>query len=169
MAKKPDYRLQALFEIREKEKERAEQEYVEKQAAVVQEQKKLEDMKEHLRQMVRDREEKKLEYAEKMRSGTLNIHQITANDRHIEKMKQAEAAYQVDIQRQMEAVRDAEEIAEEAKEGMVKANQEFKALEKHKEKWLKQVKRELALKEEDAVEDIAQAQYFARLTEKREK
>ena len=168
MAKKPNYRLQALFEIREKEKDAAEKVYAEKQQLLAAEQKKLEDMKEHLREMGRQREAKKHEYAEKMRSGELNINQITANDRHIEKMKQNEAAYQVEIQRQVENVTEAEEVVEEAKEEMLKANQEYKALEKHKEKWLKQVKREQQLKEEDAVEDIAQAQYFQRLLQERD-
>lgn len=168
MAKLPAYRLQALFDIREKEKEKAEEVYAQKQAALAEEQKKLEAMKEHLREMVRSREQKKQEYADRMRTGELTVHQITANDRHIERMKQEEAAYQVEIQRQMEAVREAEEVAEQAKQDMLKANQDFKALEKHKEKWMKKVKRELALKEEDAVEDIAQAQYFARMLEQRE-
>jgi hypothetical protein len=93
--------------------------------------------------------------------------QITANDRHIEKMKQEENAYQVEISRQGERVREAEAVAEEAMQDMLKASQDYKALEKHKEKWLKGVKREIQIKEEEAVEDIAQAQYFARLKEQR--
>lgn len=168
MAKLPPYRMQTLFEIREKAKEAAEEFYAEKKQAVVREQRKLDEMKQQLRDMAAFREEKKAEYAEQMRSGELNIHQIQGNDRHIEKLKQEEEAFLVEIQRQAERVDEAQKEADDAMQAMLKATQDFKALEKHKEKWLKQVKRELMLKEEDAAEDIAQAQYFQRMREERE-
>lgn len=168
MAKLPPYRMQTLFEIREKEKEAAEEVYAEKKKAVALEQKRLDDMKQQLKDMVAFRENKKAEYVEQMRSGDLNIQKIQANDRHIEKLKQEEQAFLVEIQRQVERVDEAQKIADEAMEAMLKATQDFKALEKHKEKWLKQVKRELMLKEEDAAEDIAQAQYFQRMVADRE-
>lgn len=167
MPKLPAYRLQALFDIREKEKDQAEEAYAEKKRGVAEQEKIRDEMKQNLRDMVALREAKKQEYNEKMREGALNVTQIQANDRHIERLKHEEQAYQVEISRQEDRVREAEAEAEEAMQAMLKANQEFKALEKHKEKWLKQVKREMALKEEDALEDIAQAQYFARLLEER--
>lgn len=168
MPKLPPYRLQALFDIREKEKEQAEEFYAEKKRAVMEQERIRDEMKQKLRDMVAHREARKAEYAEKMRAGELNITQIQGNDRHIERLKQQEQAYQVEIQRQQERVAEAQAEADEAMQAMLKANQEFKALEKHKEKWLKQVQREIALKEEDALEDIAQAQYFKRLLAERE-
>jgi hypothetical protein len=167
MAKKPDYRLQVLFEMREKAVKEAEEFYAEKQKALAAEKKKHDDMKQQLRDMVAAREQKKVEYTEEMREGKLNIAQIQANDRHIEKMKQQEQAFQVDIQRQQERVNEAQGEVDDAMEALLEANTEFKALEKHKEKWAKKVKRERMLKEEDAAEDIAQAQYFARMLERK--
>ena len=61
----------------------------------------------------------------------------------------------------------AEKAAQQAMDDMLEATKSFKALEKHKEKWQKEVKREQMLKEEDALEDVAQAQYFAQLKQKR--
>jgi flagellar export protein FliJ len=168
MARQPPYRLQALYDLREKAKEEAEEHYAEKRRAVAEQEKILDDMKQQLRDMAAAREARKHEYAEKMRSGELNVNQINANDRHIEKLKQEEQAFQVEIQRQGERVREAEAEAEEAMQAMLAATQELKALEKHKEKWLKQVKREQMLKEEDAADDIAQAQYFQRMREDRD-
>ena len=165
MANGPAYRLQVLFEMREKAKDESEEIYAEKKRAVVVEEKKLEEMKLHLKEMVQKRQDKKTEYAERTRRGEYTINQIQGNDRHIEKLKQQEAAYQVEIDRQQERVAEAERIAEEAMQYMIKCTQDYKALEKHKEKWAKQVKREAAAKEEEAVEDIAQAQYFQRLLE----
>lgn len=167
MAKPAAYRLQVLFDLREKAKTEAEEHYAEKKKAVALEQKKLDDMKQQLRDMVGFREQKKLEYNEKMRDGALNIHAIQANDRHIDKLKQEEQAFQMDIMRQGERLNEAQAEADEAMEAMLKATQEYKALEKHKEKWAKQVKREIALKEEDAADEIAQAQYFQKVRESR--
>jgi hypothetical protein len=113
--------------------------------------------------MVQKRADRKADYAERTRRGEYTVNQIQANDRHIDKMKHQEAAYQVEIDRQQERVVEAERVAEEAMALVVKATQDYKALEKHKEKWAKQVKRELMMKEEEAVEDIAQAQYFKQL------
>jgi hypothetical protein len=163
MAKGPAYRLQVLFEMREKAKLEAEELYAEKKKLVAVEQKKLDDMKQTLKDMVQKRADRKAEYAERTRRGEYTVNQIQGNDRHIDKMKQQEAAYQVEIDRQQERVVEAERVAEEAMALVVKATQDYKALEKHKEKWAKQVKRELMMKEEEAVEDIAQAQYFKKL------
>lgn len=168
MAKLPPYRMQTLFDLREKAKEEAEEFYAGKKKAVAKEQQKLDDMKQTLRDMAAARQAKKEEYAEKMRAGDLNINAIQANDRHIEKLKQEEQAYQVEIQRQHERVNEAQAEADDAMEAMLKATQDYKALEKHKEKWMKQVKREVMLKEEDAADEIAQAQYFKRMADERD-
>ena len=165
MAKGPAYRLQVLFEMREKAKVAAEEVYMAKKKLVLVEQKKLDDMKVSLKGMIQKRQEKKAEYSERTRRGEYTIDQMQQNDRHIEKMKQQEAAYQVEIDRQQERLVEAERIAEEAMQLLIRANQEYKALEKHKEKWQKITKREAAMKEEEQVEDIAQAQYFKKLLE----
>jgi len=163
MAKQPSYRLQVLFGLREKDKDEAEKVYAKKMALVQKEKKTHDDMKEQAREMVRHRQAKKIENSDKMAAGELNINQIKGNDRHIERLKEQEAAYAVEIKRQVEVIQEAEQAAEKAKEEMLKANQDFKALEKHKEKWAKKVKREADMKEADEAEDIAQAQYFKRL------
>ncbi len=163
MAKGPAYRLQVLFELREKAKLEAEEVYAEKKKLVIVEQLKLDEMKQTLKDMVQRRQDRKADYSERTRGGEYTIAQIQGNDRHIEKMKQQEAAYQVEIDRQQERLVEAERVVEEAMALVVKATQDFKALEKHKEKWQKQVKRELMLKEEETVDEIAQAQYFKKL------
>jgi hypothetical protein len=165
MAKGPAYRLQVLFEMREKKKKEAEELYAEKKKLVAIEQKKLDDMRTKLKEMVQHRIDKKAEYADRTRKGEYTVNQIQQNDRHIERLKQQEAAYQVEIDRQQERVQEAERIAQEQMDVVVKCTQDFKALEKHKEKWAKQVKKEMLMKEEMASEDIAQAQYFQKLLE----
>lgn len=163
MAKTPAYRLQVVFNMREEKKKKAEEDYGEKKKIVFAEQKKLDDMKQKLIDMVKMREQKKAEYVENTRLGQYTIAQMQGNDRHIERLKHTEAAYQIEIDRQGERVKEAQRIADESLEVVVRCTQDFKALEKHKEKWLKQIRKEQMLKEEMAAEDIAQAQYFQKL------
>ena len=167
MAKKPQYRLQTLFDIREKEKKAAEDVYAQKKRKVLEEEQTLKEMQDKHAEMIAMREAKKLEYAEKIREGGMKINEINANDRHIARLKEEEVAYLGEIDKQKEAVKLAEKAAQQAMDDMLEATKSFKALEKHKEKWQKEVKREQMLKEEDALEDVAQAQYFAQLKQKR--
>jgi flagellar export protein FliJ len=162
MAKLPKYDLQTLFEIRERAKKKAEDAFAEAQKALAKEQAKLDEMKAELAAKVEYREKKKQEYSQKAARGELNIHSITSGQRHIERLKEEEAAYEVEIDKQREKVKEAEKVVEKKREEMVKANREFKALEKHKEKWVKAKKKAILAKEEDAAEDIAQTLYIAR-------
>jgi flagellar export protein FliJ len=163
--KLPPYRLQALFDIREKAKKAAEDAYAEAQKACQAEQARLDEMKAELAAKVEYRENKRREYAEKASRGEMNVHTMTSSQRHIERLKEEEAAYEVEIDKQRERLHEAEKVVEQKREDMIVANRDFKALEKHKEKWAKKTKREIMLKEEDAAEDIALAQYLARQRE----
>jgi flagellar export protein FliJ len=162
MVKLPDYRLKALFDIREKAKKAAEDAFAEAQKEVNQEQQKLDEMKAELAAKVEYRENKAQEYVRKAAEGELNINTITSGQRHIERLKEEEAAYEVEIDKQRERLQEAEKVLEKKREEMIVANRDFKALEKHKEKWTKKVKKEIMAKEEDAAEDIAQSQYNLR-------
>jgi flagellar export protein FliJ len=164
---KPDYRLQTLFDMRDKAKKAAEDAYADAQKALAVEKKKLADMKAELERMMAAREAKRLEYAERTSKGEYNVTQIQANHRHIDRMKEREGAYRMEIEGQKDAVKAAEKVVEEKKEVMIAATQDYKALEKHKEKWIAEVKRELAMKEEDALDDIAQTNYLRRQREER--
>ncbi|MFH1810897.1 MAG: flagellar assembly protein FliH [Pseudomonadota bacterium] len=160
--KLPDYRLQTLFNLREKAKKAAEDAYAEAQKEMAAEQARLDEMKAELAAKVEFREGKRHEYAEKASRGEMNVHTMTSSQRHIERLKEEEAAYEVEIDKQRERLHEAEKVVEKKREEMVVANRDFKALEKHKEKWAKKTRREIMLKEEDAAEDIAQAQFLAR-------
>jgi hypothetical protein len=167
MAKKQQYRLQVLYELREKAKKESEEFYAEAKKKTAEEEKKHQEMQQTLEDMIAHREAKKVEYSESLRSGGINIQAVQANDRHIDRLKKEEEAYAVEIDQQFEKVEIARAEEEEAMQSMLKATQDYKALEKHKEKWVDQVKKEIQAKEEDAAEDVAQAQYFARMMEER--
>jgi flagellar biosynthesis chaperone FliJ len=168
MARLPDYRLQALYDMRERAKKDAEDAYAKEQQKVAAEEKKLKEMEDTLEQMKTTREQKRTEYADAMRNEMLNIEKIQINNRHIDMLKEKEVAFIAEIAKQEDTVQKAKDAAEEAKQKMLKATQDFKALEKHREKWLKGVKNAMEQKEEGEVEDISQAQYFARTQAQKE-
>src|SRR5437867_4211865 len=131
MAKLPDYRLQTLFEMREKKKKEAEDDYAEAMKGKIAEEKKLEEMKQELIKMGQAREAKRIEYASRAAKGEFNVQQIQSNQRHLDRMKEKEGAYKMEIEKQKDAVKAAERVVEEKKEAMILATQDYKALEKH--------------------------------------
>ena len=165
MAEKTAYRLQTLFNLRERAKKAKEEEYAKKQQAVALEQKKLDEMHQKLRDMQTFREDKKREYADKLRQGTFAIAEMQGKDRHIDRLKHEEAAFHVVIARQQEALDITKKHAQEALDALLDATRAFKALEKHREKWTKGVRREEMFREELVAEDIAQARFVGRKKE----
>lgn len=161
MAKMPAYRLQALFDIRERAKKAAEDAYAKEQKKLIVEKNQLKKMENTLEEMKQLREQKKAEYAEAMNSSTLTIEKIQINNRHIDLLVQKEKDFVIEIDKQKEVVVAAQKLVDEALQKMLDATQEYKALEKHRDKWLKETKNEMEKKEEDAIGDITQAQYFA--------
>lgn len=165
MPQKEKYRLQTLFDMRQSAKKDAEDAYAAEQKKVAIEKKKLDSLTEDLAQKVKLREQRRVEYAQEAAQGKSNIDKIQIQGRHIEGLKEKEELVKQDISKQEIVLKEAQKIAEEKLQEMLKATQEFKALEKHKEKWAEEVKKELERKEEEASEDISQSQYFGRLKE----
>ena len=165
MAKLPEYNLQTLFNMRERTKKETEDAYAQEQKKVAAEEGKLKTMQETLEKMKMTRDEKRMEYANAMQKEMLTIEKIDVNNRHLDMLVQKEAAYEIEINKQISVVEQVKKIAKEALEKMLTATQEFKALEKHREQWLKEVKKEIEKKEDEAVDEISQAQYFSRMKE----
>ena len=156
MAKKPQYRLKTLLGLREKLKTEAERVLGERLAALKQEEQRLAEMQEELERMIARREAKQREYAEKQMRGEMRAQAMVSGNAYIERLKEQEAAQQEAIKGQQQVVTQREEDVKDAREKLTVATQELKALEKHREKWEKQVKREQQLKEEEALDELAQ-------------
>lgn len=158
----PPYRMQALLEIRERAKEQAEQAFAEAQRAVVAERQKQKVMEEDL---VRRRSERKARVdafiKEIMARGT-GAGGLQQMGRFEQRLKDEEAALELEIEAQKERVRQAEQLAEQRRAEMAEAAKELKAIEKHKEAWAKQVKEEREKREELVQEEIGSALHLAR-------
>ena len=60
------------------------------------------------------------------------------------------------IEGQKSVVAQRQDDVERARQELIVANQELKALEKHKEKWADEVKKARASREEDTMDELAQ-------------
>lgn len=153
----PTYRLQTLLEIREREKKAAEEVLVEAQRLLAEEEARLREEEETLERMIADRHRRREEYARQLASGEMKITDQSNAYRYIERLKERELEQQTVIDAQREQVREAEKEVQRAREELVVANQNLKALEKHKEKWAEEVKRERMLREEGVMDEVGQA------------
>ncbi len=161
MAKKPEYRLQVLLEMRERKKEEAEKALgaaIAAHKAELDKQKKMED---ELARMVARRDQKKREYAEKAMRGEMSAQEVVGANVYLKRLLEQEDAQKaaIDAQKAVVAQKDAEVGA--ARAAVVQATQELKALEKHKEKLAGEWKKAEQAKDEETMDELAQ-QIFLR-------
>ena len=160
MAKKEQYRLQTLLGLREKAKNEAERHLGECLAALQQEKERLADMEQELEQMIAKRQARMRDYSEKQMRGEMSAQAVISANAYIERLKEQEEAQKDAIEGQKDVVAGREEDVRDAREKLTVATQDLKALEKHKEKWEKKIKREKQLKEEEALDELAQTIYL---------
>jgi flagellar export protein FliJ len=152
------YRLQTLLEIREKEKKAKEEELAKAQQNLRMEQQKLEELRKQVQDMRDMRASKHQEFVEKTSTGELGIQGWVSAERYLKRVdKEIEEFEETEIKEQQKVIAFAEQEVEWAYEEMLEALQAYKALEKHKENWQEEYKKEMAAKEELKQEEIAQA------------
>jgi flagellar export protein FliJ len=152
----PEYRLQVLLEMRQRAEKEAQDKLAEEKKKLAAEQNKLKKLKEQKQQMIQARLARRDELTQKMRAGQMAVKKIQDEYRFLERMAQEITVMDDVIYRQEQAVKAQEIEVQAALEILVKKSQELKALEKHKEKWAKEVKAERARKEEDKMDEIGQ-------------
>lgn len=150
------YRLQALLGIRERAEEQAKEVFANASNALAREKKTLQELEDELQRMIDDRKRRREEYSQKLASGEMKVTDQSSAYRYIERLKEREAEQQAKIDGQREQVREAEKVLKRAQDALILATQDLKALQKHKEKWWEEVKKERAIREEDNLDEIAQ-------------
>ncbi|MFO0727437.1 MAG: flagellar FliJ family protein [Myxococcota bacterium] len=152
----PVYRLQALYDIKERNEKDAKDAFGAAQQALREQQKLQKDMEDELKRMIEDRHRRREEYSQKLASGEMKVTDQSSAYRFIERLKEKEKEQEFKIEAQKENVRNAEKEVKRAQDALIVATQELKALQKHKEKWLADWKKEMAAKEEDNLDEIGQ-------------
>jgi flagellar export protein FliJ len=158
----PQYRLQTLLEIRERAEEAAKQAFSEAMVKLAQEKKKLKEMEEDLERRKAERKAKVKAYFDEVMAKGAGAGGLAMMTRFEERLKDEEAQLALEIDRQKEAVKAAERVVEQKRAEMAEAAKELKAIQKHKEGWTKEIKRERDQREEAAAEEIGNALFLSR-------
>lgn len=156
MAEKPEYRLATALKLRERKKEAAEQYLATCIRALKAEVDRLREMEEELERMIARRHAKMREYSEKTMRGEMSAQDVTGANVFIDRLKEMEESQERAIEGQKSVVTQKEEDVKGARADLAKTMQDLKALEKHKEKWLEQVKKDQETKQDEAMDEIAQ-------------
>ncbi len=156
------YRLQTVMEIRQRAEDAAKQAFSEATRELFKErteQKRLEDDLER-----RKRERKSLVQAhfEEVMAKGAGANGLVVMNRFENRLKDEEAQVALEIERQKEVVGTAEEQLEVRRLEMAEASRELKAIEKHRENWQDEIRRERDMKEELNQEEIGSALHLAR-------
>jgi flagellar export protein FliJ len=158
----PQYRLQVLLDIRTKAEEAAKDAFAEALKAAEKEKKQLVTMNQQLERMKVERKAKVQAFLQEMSAKGGGISGFQQMGRFEQRLKDEEAQFALDIERQKEVVTQAEQLVEQRRMEMAEAAKEKKAIEKNKETWAKQVKKERADKEEANQEEIGAVLHLAR-------
>jgi flagellar export protein FliJ len=156
MAKQPEYRLQVLLEIRQRHKDEAEKALGAAVAAHRAELEKQTQMEAELARMVQKREQRRRDYAEKAMRGEMAAREVAGAQTYLERLEEQEEVQKNAIEAQKDVVVGKQRDVDAARATLVKANQDLKALEKHKEKAVAEWKKEVQAKEDEAMDEVAQ-------------
>ena len=158
----PPYRLQTLLEMRERAKEEAERAFSDAVKALEKEKAELKRMQEELERRKAERKAKVAAYLKEVMAKGAGINGLTMMNRYEERLKDEEAQLALEIEKQKEAVQLAEEKVEQKRREMAEAAKELKAIEKHKEKWTKEIRAERQMREEMNQEEIGNTLFLMR-------
>lgn len=158
----PQYRLQTLLEMRERTEEEAKQAFSDAMKALAKEKEALVKLEEDLERRKAARKQKVQEFlADVMKKG-VGANGIGQMNRFEDRLKDEEKQVALDIERQKETVRQAEQLVELRRMEMADAAKEKKAIEKHKDNWKAEVKKERQAREELNQEEIGNTLHLQR-------
>jgi hypothetical protein len=161
----PPYRLQALLDIRTKAEDEAKEAFSAAVKQAEKEKKQLATMVQQLERMKVERKAKVQAFLQEMTAKGGGISGFQQMGRFEQRLKDEEAQFALDVERQKEVVVQADKLVEQRRAEMAEAAKEKKAIEKNKEAWTKQVRAERQAKEEMNQEEIGNALHLKRTRE----
>jgi flagellar export protein FliJ len=155
----PEFRLQTLLTIRERDKKAAERHLAACIGALRVEQDRLREMEEELERMIARREVKMRQYSEKAMRGAMDAAAVTSANVYIERLKDLEESQKNAIDEQKSAVAQKEEDVRGARQDLTQATQVLRALEKHREKWEAENKKQQEARQEELLDEIVHSMF----------
>jgi flagellar export protein FliJ len=156
-----DYRLQTLLDLRERAEQEAKEAFARALAALAEAKQELKQLEDDLAKRQAERARKVKAYLEELMAKGGAALAVQGMGVYEKRLRAEEDEVAAKIEEQKLAVREAEAEAERKRSELADAAKEKKAIEKHKEEWAETVKRERAVREEQASEEIGNALYLA--------
>jgi type III secretion system (T3SS) protein YscO len=156
------YRLQIVLDKRQKIKEDAEKNLAEAQQAVIAEQKKEQECVDEVEKAKQRKEDEKKELNKKTMEGLLSIEKIKMGKEFLKTLDFEIKKAQDKLEQQRLKVQEAKDFVEKRRAELVEATKEFQAIEKHKQKWHEQLKKEMEAKEQEEQEEIGNVLFLQR-------
>lgn len=163
MAKKlPRYRLQPVFEQRERRKDEATKALVAAREALEAEKQRLVTMQQAREELAKKREQTVEDFMQRLLGGDMQRvgEARQQHDYYLEVLDQEAQRMDAAIVQQHQAIARAEQGVVKAQEALLHAATELKAMEKHKEKWAAELKAEWDRKEQEVQEELGQVMWL---------
>ncbi len=158
----PQYRLETVLELRKRAEEEAKHAFADAMKALAEAKAELQRLVDDLARRKAERKRKVDAYLKEMMAkgmGAMAVQGMGSYEKRL-RAEEDEVAAQIEVQKGK--VAEAEAFAETRRAALAEAAKEVKAIEKHKEKFLKQKKAEREAREELAGEEIGNALFLAR-------
>jgi len=159
----PPYRLQALLDIRTKAEDEAKEAFSLAVRAHDVEKKKQESMSADLQKRKVERKARVQQFQAEVTAKGGGIGAFQQMNRFEQRLKDEEAQLAMELERQKEAVTEAAKLIEVRRQEMADAATERKAIEKHRETWAAEVRKERMTREEMSQDEIGNTLHLARV------
>ena len=158
----PKYRLQIVLEKRQKAKEDAEKALGDARKALEAEKEKEAQCVQAVEAAKQRKENAKLELNQKMLEGQLSIEKIRMGKDHLKSLDFEIKKAEQKLDEQRAKVKQAELFLEQRRSELIEKTKDFQAIEKHKEKWAENLKKEMESAEQNEQEEIGNVLFLAR-------
>lgn len=165
----PAYRLQALLDIRTRAEDEAKEAFSEAVKAAEKEKQALAGMQKELERKKVERKAKVAAFLQEMTAKGGGISGFQQMSRFEQRLKDDEAQLALEIERQKEIVVQAEKLVEQRRAEMADAAKEKKAIEKHRDNWKAEIRKERMAKEEMNQEEIGNTLHLQRVRAEKNK
>lgn len=156
------YRLETVLELRRRAEDEAKHAFADAQKALAAAQQELQRMEKDLERRQRERKAMVDAYLQELMAKGMGVKAVQEMGRYERRLRDEEEELARQIEAQKRVVEQCRAEVERKRMALAEAAKEVKAIEKHKEKFLAQVRAEREMREDLASEEIANAQFLAR-------
>ncbi len=157
-----DYPLEQIIEVKKRRVEEAEKELKKRKE-------KLEKETQSLNKAKQARDQVKNHHTEKLQQLRASLDEGTTSDkieqmkRYLDVVKEKLAEEEKKVEKQQKVVDEAQKAVDEAEQELKRKRQEVDNLYTHKDEWLKEMKQELARKEQIEQDELGSVMYLSRM------